>query len=407
MPAFSESSHTHRPKAAVRHADPRRARDLEHRITHPSAVLPACPDSAVAAYALAGARQPGSHPRQRARPRPSGGRLEIARAVPAGSRRARDQREWLRAATGLIDAAGWYACRSAHYAEIARVYGRYMDWTARTTRPGHERVAQLAGTSVRTVRRCVRWLHEQGLMGTVSPGTTPLLRPGILHGLADAAERNDAAVYVLAVPRRKRLTTSALMSSGEFGRLSVLRRRTVKAPRAGSVQAGKVKGQKARPAAGPPCVPRSGAEFPIGRNPETHSEGLAAAAAMRDRSRLLARLSREHLRWLAKRFFAAGWTPGDVMHALDYDPGGRQHGYSADVRHVAGWVRYRLSLWTDPQGVPVASRSQRVAAGRERVRAQQSAARAERQRRSEAAASVDVPRRVAELRAIVSGRRRH
>jgi hypothetical protein len=287
-----------------------------------------------------------------------------------------------------------------------------MDWTARTTRPGHERVAQLAGTSVRTVRRCVRWLHEQGLMGTVSPGTTPLLRPGVLHGLADAAERNDAAVYVLAVPRRKRLTTSALMSSGEFGRLSVLRRRTVKAPRARTVQEGKVKGEKARPPAGPPSVPRSGAEFPIGKNPETRSEGLAAAQAMRDRSRLLARLSREHLRQLAKQFYAAGWSPADVLHALDYGPDGRQHGYSADVRHPAGWVRWRLSLWLGSDGLPRPSRGQQLAGKRAQIRAEQESRRRELQIAGRAAAAVDVSARVAELRRIVGtvrdkpGRRR-
>jgi hypothetical protein len=86
--------------------------------------------------------------------------VRIARAVPAGSRRAAGQR------------------------------------------PTHARIAQMAKLSPSTVTRAIAWLTSAGLLGLVSPGTTPTLRPGVLHGLPGQPERNDAAVYVLTIPRR-------------------------------------------------------------------------------------------------------------------------------------------------------------------------------------------------------------
>ena len=67
------------------------------------------------------------------------------------------------------------------------------------------------------------------------------------------------------------------------------------------------------------------------------TEALAAAQVMQERFRLLRRISGEHLRHLARPFFAAGWSAKDVLHALDYEPGGRQHGYTSGVaRSPAG-----------------------------------------------------------------------
>ena len=97
---------------------------------------------------------------------------------------------------------------------------------------------------------------------------------------------------------------------------------------------------------------------------------------MQEHARLLGRLSAEHLRHLARPFFAAGWTPADLLHALDHDTRGRQHGYSAGVRSPAGWVRSRLAGWLGPDAVPLPSRSQRVAEARRQVLAEQAARRA-------------------------------
>jgi len=95
--------------------------------------------------------------------------------------------------------------------------------------------------------------------------------------------------------------------------------------------------------------------------PENRAEGLAAAAVVQERSRDLRRLSPQHVRWLARVWFQSGWTPADVIHALDHEPSGRQHGYVQAVRSPAGWARARLALWLDSSGRPLPSRSQLAA----------------------------------------------
>jgi hypothetical protein len=92
---------------------------------------------------------------------------------------------------------------------------------------------------------------------------------------------------------------------------------------------------------------------------------------MQERARVLQRLSGEHLRHLARPFFAAGWLPRDVLHAIDHDPGGRQHGYTAGVRSPAGWIRSRLAAWLAPDGTPLPSHSQQLAGARRQVLAEQ------------------------------------
>jgi hypothetical protein len=90
---------------------------------------------------------------------------------------------------------------------------------------------------------------------------------------------------------------------------------------------------------------------------------------MQKRIGLLQRLSAEHLRHLARPFWQAGWLPRDVLRAIDYAPDGRQHGYSAEVRSPAGWVRARLAAWLGPDGAPLPSHHQQLTAAADRHRA--------------------------------------
>jgi hypothetical protein len=119
---------------------------------------------------------------------------------------------------------------------------------------------------------------------------------------------------------------------------------------------------------------------------------------------VLRSLSREHVASIIRPFVAAGWAPGDVLGAVDHEPTGRPHGYAREVRHPAGWLRHRLSLWLDGTA-PLPSPSQRRAAERVQVLAEQQARRDERQRARERSTRVDVAQRVAELRAIAAAGR--
>jgi hypothetical protein len=325
------------------------------------------------------------------------GRAAIFGAIRPGSRLCRGQVDWLRTGLNLIDEQPWYGNRKAHYAAILRRLAAYMDWRSRTTRPGHAllRCKTCRGTgrahgqadpcrgcggkplSADTVGRAVAWLQENGLLGLVSPGTTPLLRAHVLHG----REGNLAAVYVCTVPRkRSRPPRPHGVSDRQFADLSGSCKETDLVPHARGHT--KSTPAKARAPRGQFMLPRS-THQQLHTHPKNRTEGLTAAMAIQDRSTWLRLLSPEHVRHLARPYFAAGWSASDVLYALDHDHSGRQYGYSAAVRHPPGWARARLSRWLAPDGRPLPSRTQIQAARRQRVLAEQEA----RRRRDSAAAA--------------------
>ncbi len=124
---------------------------------------------------------------------------------------------------------------------------------------------------------------------------------------------------------------------------------------------------------------------------------------MQERVRLLRGLSAEHLRHLARPFWLAGWRPADVLHAIDHEPGGRQHGYTAAVRAPAAWIRARLAAWLGPDGTPLPSPGQLRAAAAARARAD-AAAHREEAARLEAARTADTGGWAGRARAMLAAR---
>jgi hypothetical protein len=98
---------------------------------------------------------------------------------------------------------------------------------------------------------------------------------------------------------------------------------------------------------------------------------LAAAELLRRRNPVLRRLTARHLRSLLKPYWAAGWTPADVLHVMDHLPDGRLHPHTHPVRHVAGWLRYRLAIWHAPDGGLYPTPSRLAADHASRIRAEQ------------------------------------
>jgi hypothetical protein len=135
--------------------------------------------------------------------------------------------------------------------------------------------------------------------------------------------------------------------------------------------------------------------WPLAATPGSKAEARKAAETLRQASLDLRRISARHVRHLVAVFFAAGWTPGDVLHALDHTPDGRPWPYAGTPRHVPGWVRHRLRPWLDADGRPARSKSQRLAAAAAAERARQQAWReelAERHARSLGGPLVVAPR---------------
>ena len=281
--------------------------------------------------------------------------MQLARAVPAGSRRATSQRQWKTAALTAVTAQHWYTNRAAHTTAVIGVLARYMDWADRTSRPTHTRIAQMTKLSPRTVTRTIAWLRSTGLLGLVSPGTTPALRPAILHG---PPERNDAAVYLLTIPHRhKPPPTPQTAGHSQSDHLSRSRRDRTNLPRT------RARGK-----------PRPPADHILRHCPKTRTEQLTAADAIRACCPTAARLTPRHVAWLTRAWFQAGRTPADILHAIDYHPDGHQWHHDTPIRHPAGWLHHRLADWTrDGQLLPTPA--QQAAARATHHKAQQTAAR--------------------------------
>src|SRR5262249_29258382 len=215
------------------------------------------------------------------------------------------------------------------------------------------------------------------VLGLVSPGTTALVRAHVLHG----DEGNLAAIYVCTVPRRRRPSRRlAGVDSGKFADLTASCKEAVRVPRAREAETHNP--TKARASRGQSLLPHGGTSQ-LHTCPKNRAEGLIAATVVQHRSAGLQWLSPQHIRYLARPYFAAGYTPADVLYALDHDPSGRPYGYSAAVRHPAGWAAARLGRWLGPSGEPVPSRSQILARKRSRILAEQEA------RRRDALAAAD------------------
>jgi hypothetical protein len=331
-------------------------------------------------------------------------RLQIVQAIPAGSRRARSQRAYLRALIADPELGQLRADARRSVMELARIWARHADWHAMTAwRPRELACAEIGSPrdperplSVTAYKGARGWLEGHGYAGLVAPGWTSMLSAAALDDSS-----GTSAVFVLTIPGRKPATAPPAESSPVNRPLARSRRELLKPTHARKVRAGKTNEDRAP--RGLPHVPHPADPWPTWRAPENRGDGRAAAEVIRSRAHLLARLSPEHWRSIARRFTAAGWSPGDVLHALDHEPGGRRHGWSAEVRSVAGWARWRLSLWLDSQNAPLPAPSQRRAAERDRVRAEQLARRADRLRAAER--PVDVAAHAARARQLLAARR--
>jgi hypothetical protein len=279
------------------------------------------------------------------------GRAEIARAVPPGSRRARSQPAALLALQADPALAELRADYAHNIREVWRLLVRYARWREMTTSPTRARICEQLGIGLSTWKRCRAWLEEHGWLGCVVAGSTPEL-DGMRTSPAFIPEDapNTAAVYVLAIPREKRILPPPVHDHQLSGPPAGSRRDPGK-DHARATAAG----QEIGPASRPGSLPAMAAAVRTGAG-QGITDGWAA--------------------WLARPFAHAGWTAGDLRYAVEHEPGGGQHRGRWDrVAHPVGWLRWRLARWLGPGGVPLPSHGQDLAAAAQRLRAGQQARR--------------------------------
>ncbi|WP_433355470.1 hypothetical protein ACQP25_16815 [Microtetraspora malaysiensis] len=246
----------------------------------------------------------------------------------------------------------------------------WADWTAMTTRPTEQRIADDLDLALSTVKRWIRWLRERGFLGVVEEGTTNRYRRGNRYGHDDDGLGNRAAVWVLCVPAPELDEHDTLTDKTTTEPPSCTSRR--------GVQEGPTHAREERSSSR--SRKRISTTDEPAATPGARKHALQTAQKLHDTDPILSRLSLWYIRHLTRAFVAAGWTAADVQHALNHQPDGSAWTYTwtsrDQIRNVPGWVRYRLSAWLDEHGRPLPGKSQRLAAAAAELRAEQEAMRA-------------------------------
>lgn len=281
---------------------------------------------------------------------------------------ATSQSQWLRDVDEWIKDLDMRSDGRENRRKVARVLGFNADWSTLTTNTlTWSTISERTGMSRATVARHLLALHEAGWVGRVAAGRSAAAKRAA-GWTGDEAFLNDAPVYALTTPATAvdiNETPPTLRGSKEFP----ARARETEPPT----------GAASRPS--PPeaasglrrTVPadRSLPAWPGHVTPRSKDERGLAGREWARRVPALRQLSDEHLRFLAKDFFTAGWTIRDLVTALDELPDGRAHGqftagqwipYSgADgipSARLGHWVSWRLNAWRDPEGRVVESPTQ-------------------------------------------------
>lgn len=302
-------------------------------------------------------------------------RAVIAAAVPRGSRRAGSQRTWLRSLRADAEVLELRADGYSNLFRVANIIGWAAHWKTMCSRPTIARVVEKTGLSLATVKRWVRWLRQNGWLGTVEEGTTVRYRKGTNAGLNDDGRGNRAAVWVLCAPKRSSSKSAHDQSSDHA--------KDVNDPPSGSLPRrdpeSPSRTREARPS--PRGRLRISPTWGLHATPRTKRDRLQLCDRLRHESAPLRRMTAWYLRWLLQPFLDAGWVAADVLHALDVRADGSSWTYTwrgvAELRHVPGWVRHRLGAWLDEGGRAKLSRSKRVAIAADLERAGQTRRRLE------------------------------
>lgn len=325
----------------------------------------------------------------------------VARAVPAGSVRAANPSQTLRALEDHPEFALFYRNRQAGLRAVVRALGAHAEWSTMTARPGHARLAAMSGIPERTMQRHLRTLRDFGLVGVVATGRpAELAEPG-----PDGLRINEAAVYVLCAPAPLAAVDSgAVDENGGPSRVSGRTVHELSTTTHARVQiaegASPIHESEDLPARRVPVC-----HWPETRAPATRRQRWAAGAQLRVVALPLRALSARDVASVCRDFFAAGWSVRDVAYAIDHSPAGPRRMLSLDLEdgsaRVRGWLRWRLASWRGPDGAVAAPRSQRALAAAQAAREAAAAAQvALEAARVERAALVGSPGRAAGLAAV-------
>ena len=182
--------------------------------------------------------------------------------------------------------------------------------------PTWEGLMAATGLSRRSVARWIAWWHEQGFLATAEHGSRAADRPEWnLPG-----QGNHAAVYLLAVPRK-----TAPSHDGEA------------VPVTGTPLVSSRREEPSRAREATPAWPLHALTV-TRRDERAAACRIAAEAGWAGSERAVGSAVREFLR--------AGWTPQDVLDALEFAPDGTRWWSTGRVGSPERVARWRMRSWT-------------------------------------------------------------
>lgn len=301
----------------------------------------------------------------------------VVRAVPEGMQRPDHSQEVLEA---FVAHPEYDVIRSDRRQALHRCLEALVsvaDFASMTTRPSWSKLAQMLGVARRTVARYLQQLRSMGLLGVVASGRSAKYAS---KGL-DGQRTNEAAVYVLCIP--KRLSGSKSVFATMFGS----KQRGVDESGTPPSEAGLyLSNKEVNPyTRARKMGSRSKEQKRLGVSveqvrwnrhwvPQNRSQQLTAAWRLKQiLANVLGKMSDRDVASCVRWFFDAGWSVDDIHHALDHQPDGSPWPHSGapetkDPRRLRGWLKYRLNAWLDEAKRPVASLSQQKQQRHERQR---------------------------------------
>ena len=308
---------------------------------------------------------------------------------------ATSQATWLRAVDEWINDLDMRSDGRENRRRLARILGFNADWKTLTTNTlTWSTISERTGMSRATVARHLLALHEAGWIGRVAAGRSAAAKQAA-GWTGDDAFINDAPVYALTQPVDENVvdineTPPTVSGYKEFP----ARARAEEAPTGAASRPSPTKAADGRLYAVP--EDRTLPAWPGHVTPSSKDERTLAGREWARLVPALNKLSDMHLAFLAKDFFAAGWTLRDLMTALDTRPNGWKQGQfvagqwvpfsGADgipAARLGHWVSWRLNQWRDNGVVvesPTQTRIRRAAAAEIQRQAEQRARDEERQR---------------------------
>lgn len=195
------------------------------------------------------------------------------------------------------------------------------------------------------------WAREQGLLVTFENGSTQAYRP-TEYTLLHPDEGDRVPVYILTLPAEPTPETKIPTEPVDETWTPKLLAKEV------------YKSTRTREAQPQPFGPGKAAKTNTGRDQVgfRRARKTKLGREIIGSSLILRRLTPQHVAAISKPFLDAGWTPRDITYALDHTPEGQLHWQTNLVHSPAGWAHHRLRYWTNINGQPLPSRSQRAAA---------------------------------------------